>query len=754
MEPLRPDDPPAVGSFRLRARLGAGGMGRVYLAASPAGRAVAIKVIHPELAHDETFRSRFRREVAAARQVSGAYTAPVVAAGLDGDPLWLATAFVAGPSLAAAVETRGAFPEPSLWRLAAGLIEALGAVHAAGLIHRDLKPANVLLAEDGPRLIDFGIARALDGTAITASGHIVGTPAFMSPEQAEDRFTGPASDVFSLGSVLAYTASGRSPFGTDRPATILYRVVHGEPTLGGVPAGPREVIRRCLAKEPADRPSLADLAAAVAVHWTPAGDGPLGPFWPETLDGLVRAHAAEVAAAAGTSPSAVGADRSDLRSNSSPPATDERPSGAQPATAGIDTVTAFPAAAAGRGPAAPERPAPERPAPAGPDSRRPDPGPARRPVLLALAGLVAIGAGVGAWELGQGRGTATTPPTGSTGTPTPAGTRTGPATAAPVVRSASKLWRMSLGQDTVASPAVAAGVVYTGAAVGLFYARDAVTGRPRWHYDVGGVTAGPVLAGGSVYVLGGIGNLYAFSTSGSLRWKYAPFGGTVYGFIVAGGVVYAAGDQTVYALQPANGGVAWHFSTSNTINTGLAAADGTVYAANNGNSVYAIRSGHQVWQKTVGQTGENLFAAQLAVGDGGLFTGASDHNVYALQAAGGTPSWKFPTSNSVHGGPVVTGGVVYAGSSDGNVYAIGVADGRQRWKFETRNEVVGKPVVSNSVVYVADASGYIYALGAADGKPRWKYATGKSVQTSLAVAGNVVYAGDTSGGLWAVRAPA
>src|ERR1700761_6816028 len=250
MEPLRPDDPPAVGSFLLRARLGAGGAGRGYPAAAPAGRAVAIKVIHPELAHDETFRSRFRREVAAARQVSGAYTAPVVDAGLEGEPLWLATVFVAGPSLAAAVDEGGPFPVAAMWRLAAGLTEALGAVHASGLVHRDLKPANVLLASDGPRLIDFGIARALDGTAITAAGHIVGTPAFMSPEQAEGKFTGPVSDVFSLGSVLAYAASGVAPFGTGRPATILYRVVHTAPVLDGVPAGLDELVRWCLAKDP------------------------------------------------------------------------------------------------------------------------------------------------------------------------------------------------------------------------------------------------------------------------------------------------------------------------------------------------------------------------------------------------------------------------------------------------------------------------------------------------------------------------
>lgn len=164
-------------------------------------------------------------------------------------------------------------------------------------------------------------------------------------------------------------------------------------------------------------------------------------------------------------------------------------------------------------------------------------------MLLALAGLVAVGAGVGAWELGQGGGTSAAPRTGSTGTPSPAGTKAGRSTAPPVVRSASKLWRVSLGKDKVATPAVAGGVVYTGAADGLFYARDAATGHPRWHYDVGGVTAGPVLAGGTVYVLGGVGNLYAFSTTGSLRWKYAPFGGTVYGFIAADGMVYAAGAR-------------------------------------------------------------------------------------------------------------------------------------------------------------------------------------------------------------------
>ena len=207
MEPLSPNDPPTVGEFRLRARLGAGGMGRVYLGFSPAGRAVAVKVVHAELARNAEFRHRFGREVAAARAVSGMYTAPVVAAGLEDDPPWLATGYVPGPSLADVVAQHGALPEPAVWRLAAGLAEALRAVHQSSLVHRDLKPANVLLAADGPHVIDFGISRAFEGTTVTAVGMVVGTPGYMSPEQAEGKQVGPASDVFSLGCVLAFAGT-------------------------------------------------------------------------------------------------------------------------------------------------------------------------------------------------------------------------------------------------------------------------------------------------------------------------------------------------------------------------------------------------------------------------------------------------------------------------------------------------------------------------------------------------------------------
>jgi hypothetical protein len=291
MEPLSANDPHTVGEFQLRARLGAGGMGQVYLGYSPAGRAVAVKVVHSELARDAEFRRRFGREVAAARAVGGMYTAPVVAAGLDDNPPWLATAYVPGPSLSDMVARHGALPELAVWRLGAGLAEALRAVHACGLVHRDLKPANVLLAADGPHVIDFGISRAFDGTQLTAVGMVVGTPGYMSPEQAEGAPVGPASDVFSLGCVLAFAASGNAPFGAGSAASVLYRVVTGRPDLASVPDKLREVISGCLAKDPAQRPELAALGAMIT-RAAPALTATPTSFWPAEVAKVIEGAAA------------------------------------------------------------------------------------------------------------------------------------------------------------------------------------------------------------------------------------------------------------------------------------------------------------------------------------------------------------------------------------------------------------------------------------------------------------------------------
>ena len=238
-------------------------MGRVFLGVSPGGRPVAVKAIRAELAANPEFRARFGREVSAARRVSGVFTAQVVDADVDGPVAWMATAYVPGPSLAEAVDTHGPLPEASLLALAAGLAESLNAIHAVGVVHRDLKPSNVLLAEDGPRVIDFGISRAAESTMLTQAGLVVGSPGFMSPEQAMGSDVGPPSDVFNLGAVLAFAATGEGPFGTGTTAALLYRVVHGAPSLDRVPPTVRPLIEHCLAKDPRQRPTANGLLAEV-----------------------------------------------------------------------------------------------------------------------------------------------------------------------------------------------------------------------------------------------------------------------------------------------------------------------------------------------------------------------------------------------------------------------------------------------------------------------------------------------------------
>jgi hypothetical protein len=268
--PLTDDDPRQVGGFRLLFRLGAGGMGRVYLGRSGNGRYVALKMVHPGLASAPGFRERFGREIRASQAVSGAGTVAVVAADADAPTPWLASAYVPGPSLAQVVHEHGPLPEAAVWRLLSGLAEALGSVHASGLVHRDLKPSNVLVAQGGPRLIDFGIARAADDTALTGTGMAVGSVGYMPPEQAEGREVTQAGDVFALGAVLMYAATGRAPFGSGSGPEVLYRVVHHEPELGEMPEALAGVVRRCLAKRPEERPSLDELRDTAAPH---TGDG-------------------------------------------------------------------------------------------------------------------------------------------------------------------------------------------------------------------------------------------------------------------------------------------------------------------------------------------------------------------------------------------------------------------------------------------------------------------------------------------------
>jgi predicted Ser/Thr protein kinase len=268
---LRTGDPERVGPYRVLRRLGTGGMGQVYLARSPGGRAVAIKVIRPELAVKHGFRARFGREVTAARAVSGFFTAAVVDADPDAQLPWMATAYVDGPSLADLVEDRGPLSVKAVVSLAAGLAEGLQAIHRTGLVHRDLKPSNVLLASDGPRVIDFGISWLGEADRLTDEGIVVGSPGFLSPEQARGREVGPASDVFCLGAVLSYAATGFGPFGDGPTQALLYRVVHEPPDLSLVPPALRRLIGGCLAKEPDHRPTTSDLLEQIANLYGPPG---------------------------------------------------------------------------------------------------------------------------------------------------------------------------------------------------------------------------------------------------------------------------------------------------------------------------------------------------------------------------------------------------------------------------------------------------------------------------------------------------
>ena len=265
-----------IGGYVVEAKLGEGGMGTVYLARSRGGRAVAVKVAKPELASDPEFRARFRAEVTAARAVGGFHTAPVVNADPDGDPPWLATAYIPGPTLTSLLKTNGPMGEDGLRRLGAALAEALEAIHACGLVHRDLKPGNIIMAADGPRVLDFGIARAIEYTRMTATGASFGTPGFLAPEQALGHEVTGAADVFALGAVLT-AAAGGAAWGDGTPMSLMYRAVHQPPDLSALPTALRSLVASCLAKDPSARPTpAAILNSLTEVHDEPTRAAPAG----------------------------------------------------------------------------------------------------------------------------------------------------------------------------------------------------------------------------------------------------------------------------------------------------------------------------------------------------------------------------------------------------------------------------------------------------------------------------------------------
>jgi outer membrane protein assembly factor BamB len=779
--------------YRLRARLGSGGMGQVFLASSPAGRAVAVKVIHRELAANPMFRTRFRREVAAARAVSGAYTAPVTAAGPDDDPPWLATVFVPGPSLADAVDAAGPWAAASVWKLAAGLVEALQAVHASGLVHRDLKPANVLLAPDGPRVIDFGISGAVEGTRMTSTGLIVGTPSFMSPEQAQGGAVGPSSDVFSLGCVIVFAATGAGAFGDGPLASTLYRVVHAEPALGRVPPGLREFAASCLAKAPGDRPAMPALVHAVSTGLGPETETGATSFWPPAVADLISSHQARVSAEiTGLSRTAV-AGSGPATEAAAPVITDAMPvTGTGPAVPAPAAVPVTMAAAAPSNPvslnAAPPTVAPPGegrakgvprppagpglapapgggtarvtqaaagvteayPAPAMPADLPPGPpagrGLTRRRALMAAAGLAtAAAAGVAVETYVSSTGHSSAPGR------KPAARKTSPGP--PVSgQPGTELWSFTAGAPVTSGIAVAGGLVYLGSVDNNVYALNARDGAKAWSYATGGPIqgSGVAVAGGAVYIGSNDKNIYALHAGhGREIWKFATPYPVDSGFAVVKDTVYGGTiGVTCYALSASKGRELWDNTTGGTLQ-GIATDGQAVYAGCVNAAVVALRAGGGQVLWTFPASGPVL--SGITVADGVVYAGGDD-TVYALSARDGSKLWSFTADGTVHSGIAVSGGTVYVGSWDNKVYALRASDGRKLWDFTTGSFVSSGIAVSGGVVYAGSTDSHLYALRTSDGGKLWDFATRGSVESGIAVSGGVVYAGSTDNNLYALRA--
>jgi outer membrane protein assembly factor BamB len=739
LNPLEADDPRVIGDFRLQARLGAGGMGRVYLAFSPAGRAVAVKVIHPHLARDPAFASRFKREVAAAQAVNAVYAAPVVAAGPDDTPPWLATAFVPAPSLQAVVATAGPLPEEAVWKLAAGLAEGLHAVHASGLVHRDLKPANVLLAADGPRLIDFGIARVVDGTRLTATDGVLGTPSYMSPEQAQGGSVGPPSDVFSLGGVVYFAATGQPPFGGGIPAALLYRIVFDEPSLDGLPPQLRSLVAACLDKNPAARPTPSQLATAL-MPARPAGDQ-FTPsrlaFWPAPVEQFINDYRARLDPGAAPAPQVPGAWPS---SGGSQPA--GGPAAGQPAGGKATGPTLLGATTVWRRPA---------------DGRHaretvPLAGMNRRRALAALVGAATAGLGIAGWEVAPH-----VLPGSGTGRPN-AGQWS-----LPKVPPGKVAWHFNA-NAAVSSVAQAGNVVYAATNGNAIFALNATTGKQTWKRTTTSELNGQLMVAGSSVVISGDNGPYALAAAhGNQLWHKQSDGGSP--LLVTGGVAYvafAAKSNTtggVTALDPASGNILWTvpFGPVADIAGKLAVASGVVYVTTSDGEIFALSAANGAKRQRVAGLGE-FGAGTIAAVNGVVYAGLDDKKgtIVAVDTAAGNTLWRqslgqasFPpyvatTSGIIFAG-TVNGGA--AGPQSGKLYALNARTGKQLWSVPVNGGVNEGPVAAGGVVYTGGGnldSGILEAWQATTGKKLWSYATPDSMGSITVMPGSRVYFG--SGG--------
>ncbi|MGP9020236.1 outer membrane protein assembly factor BamB family protein [Streptomyces sp. BR1] len=775
MEQLTQHDPRRIGPFEVLGRLGAGGMGLVYLARSASGRRVAIKTVRTELAEDQLFRVRFTREVEAARAVSGFYTAAVV----DADPRaavpWLATAYVPAPSLEEIVNECGPLPAQAVRWLAAGIAEALQSIHGAGLVHRDLKPSNVLVVEDGPRVIDFGIASGVSNTRLTMTNVAVGTPAYMSPEQAKDsRSVTGASDVFSLGSTLVFAATGHAPFHGANPVETVFMLLREGPDVTGLPDELRPLIESCMQMEATLRPSPEDLQAQLAPHLFGGSDdsGTASAWLPDRSVAMIE----------------------------------QRRGGGRPKPVPVPVD-----------PSPPPRPVYEPPQP----SRVPQPSALSvpdGPVRLAGA-KVPIGPGPrvadaarAVAEASPATGWVRVPAGQAHGRPDAPVTNGAPATTAPPVPAPAQApdgpgrwrpWRFRMSNDVWGTPAVAGDLLYVTSfevhaldvASGrrqfktrdvawamaveagrihasdgpTLYALDAADGRELWRLPTdawvyalrtdrgtvvtstrgGGVQAweaangeklweitgaqtdfetpeaGPVIHEGTVYVWQDARLRALDARTGVERWSYpvgdaASCGGVPVRLAPAqDGYVYVSAGTRVLSIDIASGHVRWHFEAPAvflcppTFAPGPAVAGGGVYLADYLGTVYALdaATGKDRWRIA---TESRQSVEPVLVADGNIHVG-SGSALYTLDAVTSTPKWRFAAGGEVVGTPVVADGRIHFGSADHCLYTLDAAGGQLRWKLATGGEITGSPVARNGVVYACSKDRCVYALDAVKG---------------------------------------
>ncbi|MFJ5655584.1 PQQ-binding-like beta-propeller repeat protein [Streptomyces microflavus] len=772
MEQLTQHDPRRIGPFEVLGRLGAGGMGLVYLARSASGRRVAIKTVRTELAEDQLFRVRFTREVEAARAVSGFYTAAVV----DADPRaavpWLATAYVPAPSLEEIVNECGPMPTQAVRWLAAGIAEALQSIHGAGLVHRDMKPSNVLVVEDGPRVIDFGIASGVSNTRLTMTNVAVGTPAYMSPEQARDsRSVTGASDIFSLGSTLVFAATGHAPFHGANPVETVFMLLREGPDTEGLPDDLRPLIESCMQMDPTQRPSPADLQAQLAPHLFASGSDDSG-----------------TASAWLPSPATAMIERRRGGGRTVPPAGPSAPPPRPP-----------------QPPRAPDR-APDRgpdwrsggdlrsPSPLSSSPPAPDSGPVHLPGAKAP-----IGPGPRA---GEGRGAAAAHPAAATGWVRPPAGLNGsdPASTAPVpapgpAPDASpaapdrwRPWRFRMSNDVWGTPVVSGDLLY----VTSFEIHALDVGNGRRQFKTRDVAWAMAVEGGRIHASDGP-SLYALdAASGTEQWRVrtdawvyalkadrgtvltATRGGGVQGWeasngdklweitgvqsdfetveaapVIHDGTVYVWQDARLRALDARTGLERWSYPIGDAASCGgvpvrvTPAPDGYVYVAA-GTRVLAVEnvSGRVRWhfESPAVFLSPPAFAQGPAVTGGGVYLADYLGTVYALDATTGKDRWRIATEARASVEPVLVAvGNVHVGSGSA-LYTLDAVTGTPKWRFAAGGDVVGSPVVADGRVHFGSADHVLYTLDAAGGQLRWKLATGGEITGSPVAQAGVVYA--------------